>query len=69
MYLDQIERMSYEVEQRLTNGMGFDLMQDKYDHMLEESDRYLDTVEESLETSLWYAKLEGDIEKTTNKAY
>ena len=37
--------------------MGFSLQQDKYDHMLEEQDRYLDKVEEGLETAIWYNKL------------
>jgi len=57
MYLDEVDRMSYELEQRLTNGMGFDLLEDKYNHFLEESDRYLDPIEEGLETASWYTKL------------
>lgn len=69
MYLDQVERLSYELEQRLTNGMGFDLLEEKYNHFLEESDRYLDPIEEGLETASWYTKLQKDIDKTSNTVY
>lgn len=69
MYLDQIEKMAYELEKRITGGSGFDLLQDKYDHYLEENDRYLDNIEESLETSIWYTRLQQDIDKTGNNAY
>jgi len=43
-------------------------MQEKYDHMIEEQDRYLDPVEESLETAAWYSKLQASIDKTVNKS-
>ena len=69
MYLDQIEKMAYELEKRITGGSGFNLLQDKYDHYLEENDRYLDNIEESLETSIWYTRLQQDIDKTGNNAY
>jgi hypothetical protein len=69
MYLDQIEKMAYELEKKITGGSGFDLLQDKYDHYLEENDRYLDNIEESLETSIWYTRLQQDIDKTGNNAY
>lgn len=69
MYLDQVEKMAYELEKKITGGSGFDLLQDKYDHYLEENDRYLDNIEESLETSIWYTRLQQDIDKTGNNAY
>lgn len=67
MYLDEIQRMSYELEQELTNGVGFDLLQDKYDHFIEEQDRYFDPIEEAMETAKWYAKLQEDIDKSSSE--
>lgn len=69
MYLDEVEKMSYDLEQQITGGQGLDLLREKYDHYLEENERYLDNIEESLETSVWYTKLQKDIDTTTNKAY
>ena len=67
--LDTVDRTTYELEQRLTNNLGFDLLQDKFDHFMEENERYLDPVEEGLETAAWYSKLQVDIDKTNNKVY
>ena len=69
MYLDEIDKLAYDVEQRLSRGLGFDLLQDKYDHFIEKSERYLDPIEEGLEAATWYSKLDADIQQTTNKAY
>jgi hypothetical protein len=45
------------------------LLQDKYDHYIETEERYLDKVNEAYEVSSWYAKLQNDIDNTTNSKY
>jgi chromosome segregation ATPase len=53
----------------MTNGIGFDLLEERYNHFLEESERFRDPIEEGLETAAWYTKLQNDIDKTTNNMY
>lgn len=67
MYLDQIEKAVYEFGQALSGGIGLDLLQDKYDHYIEEEERYLDKVNEAYQVAAWYDKLQKDIDNTTNK--
>lgn len=69
MYVTAIERAAYDFDQALSGGMGLDLLQDKYDHLIEEEERYLDAVNEAYEVSSWYTKLQADIDKATNSAY
>ena len=67
MYLDQIERTTYEFGKALSNGLGLDLLQDKYDHYIETEERYLDRVNEAYEVASWYDKLQHDIDETKFK--
>ena len=67
MYLDQIEKAVYEFGQALSGGIGLDLLQDKYDHYIEEEERYLDKVNEAYQVAAWYDKLQKDIDNTSNK--
>ena len=67
MYLDQIEKAAYEFGQALSGGIGLDLLQDKYDHYIEEEERYLDKVNEAYQVAAWYDKLQKDIDNTANK--
>lgn len=69
MYVTAIEKAAYDFDQALSGGMGLDLLQDKYDHLIEEEERYLDAVNEAYEVSSWYTKLQADIDKATNSAY
>lgn len=68
MYLEQLDRAIYEFDQKVSKGLGLDLLQDKYDHYIEEDERYLDKVNEAYEVQAWYAKLQEDIDKTSNQA-
>jgi transposase-like protein len=69
MYLSAIERAVYEFGQAVSGGLGLDLLQDKYDHYIESSERYLDVVNEAYQVSTWYSKLQQDIDNTTNSKY
>lgn len=66
MYTQAIERAVYEFGQAVSGGVGLDLLQDKFDHYIEQEDRYLDKVNEAYEVSSWYNKLQQDIDKATN---
>lgn len=68
MYLEQIERAVYKFGQTVSNGIGLDLLQDKYDHYIEKDERYLDKVNEAYQTTAWFNKLQKDIDETTNNA-
>lgn len=69
MFEQEIEKASYDFGKAISNGMGLDLLQDKYDHYIEEEERYLDEVNEAYQVASWYNKLQADIDKTTNSAY
>ena len=69
MYLEQVEKAVYDFGKQLSNGLGLDLLQDKYDHYIEKSERYLDQVNEAYEVASWYNKLQADIDKSTNPMY
>lgn len=68
MYLDQIERAVYEFGQAASDGIGLDLLQDKYDHFIEKDERYFDKVNEAYQTTAWFNKLQEDIDNATNSA-
>jgi hypothetical protein len=48
-----LDRAYHDSEMALTNNMGTDLLQSKYDHMIEKEERYLDAVEETYEVTKW----------------
>lgn len=66
MYTQAIERAVHEFGQTVSGGVGLDLLQDKFDHYIDQEGRYLDTVNEAYEVASWYNKLQEDIDKTTN---
>lgn len=66
MYLQQIEKAVYDFGQAVSNGIGLDLLQDKYDHYIEKDERYFDKVNEAYQTTAWFNKLQADIDKATN---
>ena len=69
MYLQQIEKAVYEFGQAVSNSVGLDLLQDKYDHYIEQNERYFDKANEAYQVSAWYNKLQQDIDNTTNSAH
>lgn len=69
MMLDAVEHFGYEMEQELTNNLGFDLLQDKFDHYLEKEEFYFDKVNEAYQTATWFNKLQADIDQSTNKSH
>ena len=69
MYLQQIEKAVYEFGQAVSNGVGLDLLQDKYDHYIEQNDRYFDKVNEAYQVASWYNKLQTDIDNISNSTY
>lgn len=69
IYLNAIENISYNFEQAITNNMGLDLLQDKYDNYIEEEERYLDEVNELYEINKYNNKLQKDIDNTTNQVH
>lgn len=69
IYLNAIENISYNFEQAITNNMGLDLLQDKYDNYIEEEERYLDEVNELYEINKYNNKLQKDIDNTANQAH
>lgn len=66
MFVDQIEKAKYDFGQVLSDGLGLDLLSEKYDHYIEEEERYLDKVNEAYEVTAWYNKLQQDIDEATN---
>lgn len=66
MYLEQIDKAVYDFGQKVSGGIGLDLMQDKYNHYIEEDDRYFDKVNEAYQTLSWYNKLQADIDNATS---
>ena len=67
MYLDEIEKAAYEFGQALSGGISLDFLQEKYDHYIEEEERYFDKVNEAYQVAVWYDKLQKDIDNTSNK--
>lgn len=67
MYTLEIEKAVYQFGQAVSNGVGLDILQDKYDHYIDEEERYLDKVNEAYQVASWYNKLQADIDKATTK--
>lgn len=66
MYTNAIERASYKFEQAITSGMGFDLLQEKYDNLIEKEERYFDKVNERYNADAYYNKVQKAIDETTD---
>ena len=65
VYSAAIDKAIKDFENKVTNGLGFDLLQTKYDHLIEKEERYLDAVNETYQVTKWNNKLQRDIDKTT----
>lgn len=68
MYLRGVEKTVYDFGQAVSGGIGLDFLQEKFDHYIDQEERYLDKVNEAYQVSSWYTKLQNDIDKTTNSA-
>lgn len=66
MYTNAIERASYKFEQAITSGMGFDLLQEKYDNLIDKEERYFDKVNERYNAETYYNKVQKAIDETTD---
>lgn len=66
MYTNAIERASYKFEQAITSGMGFDLLQEKYDNLIDKEERYFDKVNERYNADAYYNKVQKAIDETTD---
>lgn len=66
IYEEQIDKFVYDLDQKLSNGLGLDFLQEKYDHYIDQEEEYFDKVNQSYHTLSWYNKLQGDIDKTTD---
>lgn len=66
MYTNAIERASYKFEQAITSGMGFDLLQEKYDNLIDKEERYFDKVNEKYNAEAYYNKIQKAIDETTD---
>lgn len=66
MYTNAIERASYKFEQAITLGMGFDLLQEKYDNLIDKEERYFDKVNERYNADAYYNKVQKAIDETTD---
>lgn len=69
IYTNALEKIAYEFDQALTNGIGSDLFSTTYDRLIKEEERYLDKVNERYEISKWYRTLQKEIDETTNSVY
>lgn len=68
MFLAEIEKASYDFEQALSDGLGLDFLQERYNHLIEEEERYLDEVNTSYEQLKWNSKLQTAIDESGNQA-
>ena len=66
VYEKSLERSRIAFENILTDDIGFEMLQAKYDNFIQAEERYLDVVNSSYEINKWNRKLQDDIEKTTS---
>ena len=59
IYSNALDEIFYEFEQKMSKGMGYDLLQSKYTRTKEEDDRFLDGVNRFVETQTLNNKLES----------
>ena len=69
MYEEQLERAKIEFEQIMTNGSSISELQKQFDHFIDENERYFDDVNTAYHIADWQAKLQADIDNTTNAAH
>lgn len=65
IYSNALDEIFYEFEQKMSKGMGYDLIQSKYNRTKEEDDRFLDGVNRFVETQTLNNKLQQSINAAT----
>ena len=68
MFLAEIEKASYDFSQAISDGLGLDLLQERYDHLIKEEERYLDEVNTTYEQLKWNSKLQTAIDEASSLA-
>lgn len=68
MFLSEIEKASYEFSQAISDGIGLEFLQERYDHLIEEEERYLDEVNTTYEQLKWNSKLQTAIDEASSQA-
>lgn len=66
IYSNALDDIFYEFEQKMSKGMGYDLLQSKYTRTKEEDDRFLDGVNRFVETQTLNNKLQQSINAATS---
>ena len=66
IYSNALDEIFYEFEQKMSKGMGYDLLQSKYTRTKEEHDRFLDGVNRFVETQTLNNKLQQSINAATS---
>lgn len=66
MFTNAIEKAGYDFEQAMTNGLGFDYLQDQYEKFTASSERYLDSVNSVYEISKLNRELQTSIDKANS---
>lgn len=66
IYSNALDEIFYEFEQKMSKGMGYDLLQSKYTRTKEEDDRFLDGVNRFVETQTLNNKLQQSINAATS---
>lgn len=66
IYSNALDEIFYEFEQKMSKGIGYDLLQSKYTRTKEEDDRFLDGVNRFVETQTLNNKLQQSINAATS---
>lgn len=66
IYSNALDEIFYEFEQKMSKGMGYDLLQSKYTRTKEEDNRFLDGVNRFVETQTLNNKLQQSINAATS---
>ena len=72
MFVEQIERASYEFGQKMVEGIetaNLDTLQEQYDHFIDVEEEYFDDVNRAYQQATWFNRINADIANSTNKAY
>lgn len=72
MFVEQIERASYEFGQKMVEGIktaNLDTLQEQYDHFISVEEEYFDDVNRAYQQATWFNRINADIANSTNKAY
>ena len=62
----EIDKASYDFSKSISDGLGLDLLQERYDHLIEEEERYLDEVNTTYEQLKWNSKLQTAIDEASS---